>query len=141
MIKNTAIFLTILLLSFLTSCQQEQNQQTSTDDNQPHGENMYYNCLETNIVINGKSTVEDNERGQWSVTFEGTLLCGDSPIPNAEVNVKFPMRNTDLSIKTKEKGDFVVKLSRVEENPRGLDFVVTLMGTKDATITKTFKVE
>ncbi|MCB0722096.1 MAG: hypothetical protein KDC42_07320 [Ignavibacteriae bacterium] len=141
MIKNTAIFLTILLLTFLTSCQQEQNQQTSSDDDQPHGENMYYNCLENNIVINGKSTVEDNERGQWSVTFEGTLLCGDSPIPNAEVNVKFPMRNTDLSIKTKEKGDFVVKLSRVEENPRGLDFVVTLMGTKDATITKTFKVE
>ena len=141
MIKNTAIFLTILLLTFLTSCQQEQNQQTSSDDDQPHGENMYYNCLENNIVINGKSTVEDNERGQWSVAFEGTLLCGDSPIPNAEVNVKFPMRNTDLSIKTKEKGDFVVKLSRVEENPRGLDFVVTLMGTKDATITKTFKVE
>jgi hypothetical protein len=127
-----------IFISFLSSCQE---QKSDTPQEQTHGENLYYDCMENKIVINGNSTVEDNERGQWSVTFDGQLLCETEPINGADVNVKFPIRNTDLTIKTKDAGNFSVKLSRIEEDPRGKEFTVTLMGTKDKTINKTFKVE
>ncbi|SRR5690606_38049967 len=127
----------ILFVAF-TSCQE---QQPDLPPDQQQGENLYYDCMENKIVIDGKATVEDNERGQWSVTFDGQLMCGSEPINGADVNVKFPMRDTDLTIKTKDSGNFTVKLSRVDENPRGKEFTVTLIGTNEKMITKSFMVE
>ena len=141
--KVTSNIFTALLLSVIFfGCQQEQSQtENNNQDNTNTGENLYYDCMENKIVIEGKSTVQDNERGQWSVVFDGKLMCESTPIPNAEVNIRFPVRDTDLTIKTKDMGEFTVKLSRLEENPVGKEFTVTLMGTNEGSIQKTFKVE
>lgn len=140
--KNT-ILLSVFIFSgilFLSSCQpDQQNQQNQTDT--PSGENLYYDCMASKIVIDAKTTVVDNQRGQWSLSFDGTLHCGSDPIKGAEVNIKSILRNTDLTIKTKDSGEFTVKLNRLEESPSGKEFIVTLMGTKDTSITKTFKVD
>lgn len=132
----------IILLSILFyGCQQDQPQTDNNNQTNNSGENLYYDCMENKIVIEGKSTVQDNERGQWSVVFDGKLMCESTPIPNADINVKFPVRETNLTIKTKDAGEFTVKLSRLEEDPAGKEFTVTLMGTNEASIQKTFKVE
>lgn len=139
--KNTILICIFILFGIfiLPSCQSDQNQQNQTDT--PSGDNLYYDCMASKIAIEAKTTIEDNERGQWSVSFDGKLLCGSDPIKGAEVNIKSILRNTDLTIKTKETGEFSVKLSRLEEDPSGKEFIVSLMGTKDTSITKTFKVE
>lgn len=139
---TTNILIVFLLSVILFGCQQEQSQNEDNNrDDTNSGENLYYDCMENKIVIEGKSTVQDNERGQWSVVFDGKLMCESTPIPNADINVKFPVRDTDLTIKTKDAGDFTVKLSRLEEDPSGKEFTVTLMGTNEGSIQKTFKVE
>ena len=140
---NRNIILIPLLILFaavlFSSCQQDQNQ--TDDKTKQSSENLYYDCMESKIVIDANTTVLDNKRGQWSLSFDGTLKCGETPIKGAEVNVKSEIRNTDLTIKTGDTGNFSVKVNRLEESPSGKDFVVTLMGTKEATITKSFKVK
>jgi hypothetical protein len=141
--SNNTILLSIFIFSsimLLSSCQQDTGDQQSQTET-PTGENLYYDCMAGKIVIDAKTTVKDNQRGQWSLSFDGTLHCGSEPINGAEVNVKSILRDTDLTIKTKETGEFTVKLNRLEENPSGKEFIVTLMGTKDTSITKTFKVD
>lgn len=137
MLKNITPFLAVFVL-LLSSCQPPEEQNNTK--NEP-SENLYYDCMESKIVIDAKTTVLDNKRGQWSLSFDGTLKCGSDPIKGAEVNVKSILRDTDLTIKTKDSGEFSVKINRLEENPAGKEFIVTLMGTKDTSITKTFKVE
>ena len=140
---RVVIYLSIFIfISFIINgCQQDKQQTENNDQLNNSGENLYYDCMENKIVIEGKSTIQDNERGQWSVVFDGKLMCESTPIPNAEINVKFPVRDTDLTIKTKEAGDFTVKISRIEEDPAGKEFTITLMGTNEGSIQKTFKVE
>lgn len=139
--KIFKVFIVWILSVVIYACGEQQQQNNQNTNEQQQSENLYYDCMENKIAINGKTTVQDNERGQWSVSFDGQLMCGSEPINGADVNVKFPLRNTDLTIKTKDAGNFTVKLSRVEEDPRGKEFTVTLMGTNEKMITKSFLVE
>jgi len=97
------------------------------------------NCPKDSIRVTESTRITTQSGNQWLLSTVITVYCGSTPLPDAEVEVKFWWPDGDIKLTTDGNGQIPYRKQGHGSKPTGESFDVRIVGS-DGERTQTFTI-